>query len=73
MSHIRLSTPTTGTSGAENTAAYNEKFDMLLSHMSTMASSVERALIEVPKSCAAAMHEAMHLVTGKIGNGKSTQ
>ena len=40
--------------------------------MSSMASSFEKALIEIPKSCSAAMHEAMHLVTGNIDNGKST-
>ena len=73
MSHISFSNQTTGTSGAENTAAYNEKFDILLSHMSTMASSVEKTLIEVPNSCTTAVHKVMHLVTGKIGNGKSTQ
>ena len=41
--------------------------------MSAMTSSVEKALSELPKSCANAMHDCMHLVSTAINKGKLNQ
>ena len=53
--------------------ASNNKLELLLTQMSAMTSTVEKALSELPKSCANAMHDCMHLVSSAINKGKLNQ
>ena len=53
--------------------ASNNKLELLLTHMSAMTSTVEKALSELPKSCANAMHDCMHLISNAINKGKLNQ
>ena len=54
-------------------SASNNKLEMLLTQMSAMTSTVEKALSEIPKACANAMHDCMHLVSSAINKGKLNQ
>ena len=72
MNQYGLYTPTAGASSADNTATNVGKFDILLSTNEFNGLFIWKALIEFTKSCSAAMHKSMHLVTGNIDNGKST-
>ena len=51
----------------------NNKLELLLTQMSAMTSTVEKALSELPKSCANAMHDCMHLISNAINKGKLNQ
>ena len=51
----------------------NNKLEMLLTQMSTMTSTVEKALSEIPKACANAIHDCMHVVSSAINKGKANQ
>ena len=51
----------------------NNKLELLLTQMSAMTSTVEKALSEIPKACANAMHDCMHLVSSAINKGKLNQ
>ena len=53
--------------------ASNNKLEMLLTQMSTMTSTVEKALSEIPKACANAIHDCMHVVSSAITKGKANQ
>ena len=53
--------------------ASNNKLEMLLTQMSTMTSTVEKALSEIPKACANAIHDCMHVVSSAINKGKANQ
>ena len=53
--------------------ASNNKLELLLTQMSAMTSTVEKALSELPKSCANAMHDCMHLISNVINKGKLNQ
>ena len=53
--------------------ADNNKLERLLIQMSTMTSTVEKALSEIPKACANAIHDCMHVVSSAINKGKANQ
>ena len=53
--------------------ASNNKLEMLLTQMSIMTSTVEKALSEIPKACANAIHDCMHVVSSAINKGKANQ
>ena len=55
------------------TGADNNKLERLLTQMSTMASTVEKALSEIPKACANAIHDCMHVVSSAINKGKANK
>ena len=51
----------------------NNKLELLPTQMSAMTSTVEKALSEIPKACANAMHDCMHIVSSAINKGKLNQ
>ena len=51
----------------------NNKLERLLIQMSTMTSTVEKALSEIPKACASAIHDCLHVVSSAITKGKANQ
>ena len=53
--------------------ADNNKLERLLIQMSTMTSTVEKALSEIPKACASAIHDCLHVVSSAITKGKANQ
>ena len=53
--------------------ADNNKLERLLIQMSTMTPTVEKALSEIPKACANAIHDCMHVVSSAITKGKANQ
>ena len=56
-------------SGADN----NNKLERLLIQMNTMTSTMEKALSEIPKACASAIHDCLHVVSSAITKGKANQ
>ena len=75
-----MNTTESDTSTMANRSAYaviagasNNKLEMLLTQMSAMTSTVEKALSEIPKACANAMHDCMHIVSSAINKGKLNQ
>ena len=53
--------------------ADNNKLERLLIQMNTMTSTMEKALWEIPKACAGAIHDCLHLVSSVITKGKANQ
>ena len=53
--------------------ADNNKLERLLIQMNTMTSTMEKALSEIPKACAGAIHDCLHLVSSVITKGKANQ
>ena len=53
--------------------ADNNKLERLLIQMNTMISNMEQALSEIPKACAGAIHDCLHLVSSAITKEKANQ
>ena len=55
--------------GADN----NNRLERLLIQMNTMSSNMEKVLSEIPKACAGAIHDCLHLVSNAITKEKTNQ
>ena len=55
--------------GADN----NNRLERLLIQMNTMSSNMEKVLSEIPKACAGAIHDCLHLVSSAITKEKTKQ
>ena len=55
--------------GADN----NNRLERLLIQMNTMSSNMEKVLSEIPKACAGAIHDCLHLVSSVITKEKANQ
>ena len=53
--------------------ADNNKLERLLIQMNTMSSNMEKVLSEIPKACAGAIHDCLHLVSSVITKEKANQ
>ena len=51
----------------------NNRLERLLVQMNTMSSNMEKVLSEIPKACAGAIHDCLHLVSSAITKGKTNQ
>ena len=51
----------------------NNRLERLLVQMNTMSSNMEKVLSEIPKACAGAIHDCLHLVSSAITKGKTKQ
>ena len=49
----------------------NNRLERLLIQMNTMSSNMEKVLSEIPKACAGAIHDCLHLVSSAITKGKT--
>ena len=55
--------------GADN----NNRLEILLIQMNTMVSNMGKVLSEIPKACAGAIHDCLHLVSSVITKEKANQ
>ena len=51
----------------------NNRLERLLVQMNTMSSNMEKVLSEIPKACAGAIHDCLHLVSSAITKEKTKQ
>ena len=51
----------------------NNRLERLLVQMNTMSSNMEKVLSEIPKACAGAIHDCLHLVSSVITKEKANQ
>ena len=51
----------------------NNRLERLLVQMNTMSSNMEKVLSEIPKACAGAIHDCLHLVSSVITKEKTKQ
>ena len=51
----------------------NNRLERLLIQMNTMSSNMEKVLSEIPKACAGAIHDCLHLVSSAITKEKTKQ
>ena len=51
----------------------NKRLERLLVQMNTMSSNMEKVLSEIPKACAGAIHDCLHLVSSAITKEKTKQ
>ena len=51
----------------------NNRLERLLVQMNTMSSNMEKVLSEIPKACAGAIHDCLHLMSSVITKGKANQ
>ena len=51
----------------------NNRLERLLIQMNTMSSNMEKVLSEIPKACAGAIHDCLHLVSSAITKEKANQ
>ena len=51
----------------------NNRLERLLVQMNTMSSNMEKVLSEIPKACAGAIHDCLHLVSSVITKEKTNQ
>ena len=51
----------------------NNRLERLLVQMNTMSSNMEKVLSEIPKACAGAIHDCLHLVSNAITKEKANQ
>ena len=49
-----------------------DKLEVILAQIGSMASTIEKALAEIPNSCANAMHDCVHLITNAINKGNTS-
>ena len=75
MNNTESDTSTMASRSADDAiaSADNNKLERLLIQMSTMTSTVEKALSEIPKACASAIHDCLHVVSSAITKGKANQ
>ena len=51
----------------------NNRLERLLVQMNTMSSNMEKVLSEIPKACAGAIHDCLHLVSSVITKENANQ